>query len=75
MVYAAKAGTETLTQVQFDSIQSGSRIAIPVQLQTTITTKQDIVSYVVITLGSIITVVLMSLLKYWFPNIFGKVRQ
>jgi len=66
--------TDTLTCYQMDSIQKTAIKTLPVYSVSTITTNQNIISYLVITLGSILTVIIMSILKFLFPQIFGSYK-
>ncbi len=73
-VYAAQVNTEAITQGQLDTIQQAAGIIIPSTVATTITTKQDFTSYLMVTIGSFLTVVLMAFLKFLLPSVFGSIN-
>lgn len=73
-VYAAKVQTEKITQAEIQQVQQNVGIVIPATVATTITTKQDLVSYLIVTLGAFLTTLVMALLKFLMPKVFGNVK-
>jgi hypothetical protein len=70
-VLAANVNTSQITTQQLDSLQQCTGIVIPATVSTTVTTKQDPVTGLMAIGGSILTVIIMSLLKFFFPQVFG----
>lgn len=66
-IVAANVVNTTITACQADSISAATGIIVP----ATVTTTQSYVAYLLATLGSFLTVIIMSLLKFFFPNVFG----
>lgn len=73
-VVAAKINSNSISLAQLDSMQHVTGILIPASVATTITTKQDFISYLIATVGSFLTVILMACLKYFLPQVFGNVN-
>ena len=73
-VVAATLNSNSISLAQLDSIQNITGITIPASVTTTITTKQDFMSYLIATVGSFLTVILMACLKYFLPSVFGNVN-
>lgn len=73
-VYAAKVQTEKITQQEIQQVQQSVGIVIPATVATTITTKQDLMSYLIVTLGAFLTTVIMAVLKFVMPKVFGNAK-
>ena len=71
-VYAAKVTTNQISQNTLDSIQDCTGIVIPAEVKTTITTQESFMKYIIATFGSFFMVIIMALLKFLFPQVFGK---
>jgi cytochrome bd-type quinol oxidase subunit 2 len=72
-VYAATVTNQNISASQLDSLQQCTGIVIPATVATTITTTESFTKYIIATFGSFFMVIIMALLKFFFPKIFGTV--
>lgn len=73
-IVAAKVDSLAISQIEVRSAADSIGLVIPAIVKTSITTTQDFKTYLLATFGSFLTVILMALLKFFFPQVFGKVN-